>query len=427
MGKDTAIQWADNTFNAWRGCQKVSPACANCYAEDLSKVNPAVLGKWGPPGVGVRAVAAESYWRQLRKWNAVAAAEKVRQRVFLNSLSDFGEDWTDPIHDTHGNVLRVAPGLGFEGLPVAESASTKDWPLYTLQHVRERLFHAIDCTPWLDYLILTKRPENLLRMIPPRGFGRTFPVMRAAGVSSVPLAFIAEHEGQIRKNHNNLPIDVIHGMGGLTPAAILSAAKGYPLGGGYRPPPATDDRHALAEWEVERVGELRELVRQWQAVRPNVWLGTTVETQEYIGRAEELAKVPAKCRFLSIEPQLDATDLGRVLWAAPPGGTSPMTIPRDVIQWVIVGGESGADARPFAVEWARSLVAQCRAAGVACFVKQMGSRPVEEPGNGPLTFSKPAEYHPDGFGRYFLKLIDDKGGDLNEWPDDLRVRELPKL
>jgi hypothetical protein len=83
---------------------------------------------------------------------------------------------------------------------------------------------------------------------------------------------------------------------------------------------------------------------------------------------------------------------------------------------VIVGGESGPGARPFDLAWARSIVQQCKAAGVACFVKQLGANPfVAEPDRD---WSVGA---PDGtFG-----LADRKGGDPSEWPEDLRVREFP--
>ena len=87
------------------------------------------------------------------------------------------------------------------------------------------------------------------------------------------------------------------------------------------------------------------------------------------------------------------------------------------IDWVIVGGESGPRARPMDLAWARSLVEQCRAAGVAPFVKQLGSRPVVSP-HGERT---------EGCEHTLpLKLRDRKGGDPQEWPEDLRVREWPR-
>lgn len=89
----------------------------------------------------------------------------------------------------------------------------------------------------------------------------------------------------------------------------------------------------------------------------NIWMGVSVENQNYITRVDYLRQVPAKVRFLSCEPllgslQLDLTD----------------------IHWVIVGGESGQKHRPMEVEWAQSIRDQCQAEGVAFFFKQWGGR-----------------------------------------------------
>ena len=77
---------------------------------------------------------------------------------------------------------------------------------------------------------------------------------------------------------------------------------------------------------------------------------------------------------------------------------------------IIVGDESGPGARPCDVGWIRSIVAQCNAANVPCFVKQVGSDPVE---NGERWRLRP-------------RLADRKGGDIMEWPEDIRVREMPE-
>jgi protein gp37 len=89
---------------------------------------------------------------------------------------------------------------------------------------------------------------------------------------------------------------------------------------------------------------------------PNLWIGVTVEAQQYLGRVDCLRQVPAAVRFLSLEPLL-----------------SPMEgLSLNDIDWVIVGGESGPGARPMCVEWARSVRDQCAAAGVSFFFKQWG-------------------------------------------------------
>ena len=94
----------------------------------------------------------------------------------------------------------------------------------------------------------------------------------------------------------------------------------------------------------------------------NVWIGATVVNQEEADRdIPKLLAVPAAKRFLSVEPLLEPVDLGFDLpWRTPN------------IDWVIVGGESGPNARPMHPDWARSLRDQCDAAGVAFMFKQWG-------------------------------------------------------
>lgn len=146
---------------------------------------------------------------------------------------------------------------------------------------------------------------------------------------------------------------------------------------------------------------------------PNVWLGCSVEDQPTADeRIPALLKLPAAVRFLSAEPLLGPIDLGQ---SVPPEflglsrvtkmafgsrASAPMSI-----DWVIVGGESGPKARQCDVGWIRSIVEQRRAAGAPVFCKQLGARPVH-----------------DGVP---YALQDAKGGDMSEWPEDLRVREMP--
>lgn len=126
MAENSKIQWTHHTFNPWRGCARVSPGCVHCYAETLSKRNPKTLGTWGVDGA--RVVASDAYWKQPLRWNDAAAAKGERHRVFCASLADVGEDRPD----------LVAP--------------------------RKRLQTLIWKTPDLDWLLLTKRPENMARL-----------------------------------------------------------------------------------------------------------------------------------------------------------------------------------------------------------------------------------------------------------------------
>lgn len=131
--------------------------------------------------------------------------------------------------------------------------------------------------------------------------------------------------------------------------------------------------------------------------RPNLWLGTSVGHRSRLGCIDELRKIPAAIRFLSVEPLLE--DLGPLDLAG--------------IHWVIVGGESGSGSRPCDLAWIRNVVHQCRAAGVTVFVKQLGAVPsvISNSFAGDLAY---------------LPLRHKKGGDMAEWPEDLRIREFPK-
>lgn len=161
---------------------------------------------------------------------------------------------------------------------------------------------------------------------------------------------------------------------------------------------------------------LEHLPQDWGTGYSNVWLGVTVEDQK---RADEriphLAKIPAAVKFLSCEPLLERVNLSKWLDEDETGFVS-------VIDLVIIGGESGPKARPFNLDWARGLVRQCRDGGRAealPFVKQMGSNPVET-----RRCDIPA-CNCGGTHTHSLHYEDSHGGEMAEWPIDLRVRELP--
>lgn len=225
----------------------------------------------------------------------------------------------------------------------------------------DRVFAAMALRPDVDWQILTKRPERMAEFFSRRGIG----------------------------------IDVLRFMATLKPDADSSLIK------------ITDGHWSL----------------------PNVWLGTSVENQAMADhRIPHLLRCPAAVRFLSCEPLLAPIDLGLDSWwhEKYDGSLPASSIPgsrrcADLIHHVIVGGESGHNARPCDVDWIRSIVRQRKDAGVPCFVKQLGSLP----SSGPF-HQHPVRGRIDSpVGKSPMRFADRKGGDPSEWPDDLRVREWP--
>lgn len=326
MGADSKIQWTHHTFNPWIGCQKVSAGCENCYASVNTFVRvQRSKGRelWGPPSKSERHFFADGHWKEPLSWNKKAEAAGERRRVFCASMADVFEDRPELVES------------------------------------RRRLFDLVVATPWLDWLLLTKRPENMRR---------------------------------------------------------LAAGSGWP-----------------GAWP-------------W-----NVWAGCTVEHQS---TAEErvpwILEVPATIRFLSCEPLLGPLDLTRVipkyvkdaLAQMPPERrkyaphvsidclkghvAGPDDVLDEKIDWIIVGGESGGSARHLDLDWARSLIGQCRESGTRVFVKQLGAVPVTD-------VTPTANFRTHKGKRQVelkvtrLRLADRAGGDPVEWPEDLRIREFPEV
>jgi len=152
---------------------------------------------------------------------------------------------------------------------------------------------------------------------------------------------------------------------------------------------------------------------------PHVWLGTTAGTQARVDSdGMRLLEIDAAAHFLSVEPQLESLDLFSWLTQAYARGRRP---------WVINGGESGKNARPFAIDWARLNLAVCRAQGAPFFMKQLGAH-VTWGG-----YASPGEHWPDGTlkndtgrGHFRVMLKDRAGANPDEWPEDIRIREFPQ-
>lgn len=326
--KDTKIQWATHTFNPWVGCAKVSPGCDMCYAESWAK-------RAGSPQLwaGDRRRTTAANWRKAERWNA--DAEHYARCTGCGRVGD-RRTWVEDIRKRYPAAITCCPENVLErARPRVFCASLADvFDNQVPEEWRFDLWMLIERTPHLDWLLLTKRPQNMAKMLP---------------------------------------------------------------------------------WSD----------KPW----PHVWLGTTAENQEEADRRIPiLLQTPAAVRFVSAEPLLGAVNIELAQCNCPWPESAIQTrhllsCPADrrphrlwSLDWIIAGGESGPGARPCNVEWIRSIVEQCKAAGTACFVKQLGARvtgQINHPEN-------------DGYGVVAARLDDRKGGDPTEWPADLRVRELPR-
>src|SRR5579872_1330822 len=141
MGKDSGIEWTHHTFNPWWGCTRVSPGCEHCYAETFAK---RVGVQWGVKAE--RRFFGDKHWAEPLKWNAAAKKSGERHRVFCASMADVFEDRRD------------------------------------LDEVSLRLWALIEATPNLDWLLLTKRPENIERL-EPESWNKRWPANAWAGTT----------------------------------------------------------------------------------------------------------------------------------------------------------------------------------------------------------------------------------------------------
>jgi len=317
MADQTGIEWCDSTFNPWIGCTKVSPACANCYAEVSTPVRTRGI-EWGAGKE--RVVTVGSYWHQPVKWNA---------RPFFQCVSCGwrGEDMMRHQKDCTAGAREM-----FATRRRVFCASLADWldneaPIEWLVD----LLDTIRLTPNLDWLLLTKRIGNWRKRI----------------------------------------------------EEACDLASDDPTG-----------------------DELHNWIRDWldDEAPANVWLGSTVIDQDEADRdVPKLLEVPARTRFLSIEPMLGAVDVSR--WLDPTGVECMDVCPSDRyvnrneyeiagkdndpicahcgliagwtgfdpgIDWIICGGESGRNARPMHPDWVTSLRDQCVDACVPFLFKQWG-------------------------------------------------------
>lgn len=275
MAENSKIEWCDHTFNPWIGCTKASEGCKHCYAETLMDKRYGRV-KWGPQGTRVRTSAAN--WKKPLAWNKqtwrLCLECGFRGVVGPNEpfyLCRCGSRETAP---TRQRVFCASLADVFE-----EQEELVAW--------RAELGRLVLETPNLDWLILTKRPENVFMMCAELGW-----------VESV----------------------------------VPDEVSPY--------------------------------------IPENVWLGVSVENQAAADeRIPALLAIPARVRFLSMEPLLGPVEIGF-------GGCLPRDwkwVTNRELHWVIVGGESGPNARALLMpDFVRSIRDQCVGAGVPFFFKQWG-------------------------------------------------------
>lgn len=157
MGENTDIAWAHDTHNPWEGCTKISPACDNCYAEARNQ-RFYQGAHWGPHADRRR--MSRATLNKPHKWNKEAGIQGERRRVFCASLAD--------VFDNHKSILPA-------------------W--------REDLWALIRETPHLDWLLLTKRPQNIKKFLP-EDWGQGYP--------NVWLGITGENDDELHRRSDHL-------------------------------------------------------------------------------------------------------------------------------------------------------------------------------------------------------------------------------
>lgn len=374
MSDKTGIQWTDATWNPCIGCAKVSEGCRNCYAMSAaSRIVSMSRGRNArsyrdagvSDGIDWGAEPCSSPYEKVIKTDerGYPEAKWNGRAVFLPERLDQPLRWQKP----RMVFVNSMSDLFHEDLTFEQIAA---------------IFGVMAASPRHTFQVLTKRPARMLEffewMESATYYDNTGP---AAGMMDV----LTQFNGRLGSFDE-------HDNGERLSAALWD--PGWPL--------------------------------------PNVWLGVSVEDQATADdRIPVLLQCPAAVRWVSAEPLIGPVDdfvthyesCGR---CGGTGRTGPEVcweccgIGDDVgkeftLDWVVVGGESGNGARPCHLAWIRSIVDQCHQAEVPCFVKQLGAVPTIAPSESVL--NAPG----------LLKLKDRKGGNPDEWPADLRVRQWPEV
>lgn len=268
MGRETNISWCHHTLNAWEGCEKISPGCKNCYAATMNHWLHAGEN-WGPGSA--RRFFGDEHWSKPLRWNNAARKAGERRRVFCNSIGDV-----------------------FEDLP-------------ELVPHRARLWGLVKNTPDLDWLMLTKRPENFEHLLP---WGANDPWF------NVWLGVTAENDEYAKKR---IP--------------LLQKARAAKRFVSYEPALGPIDwDHHLPSGDPEN--------RKWceDGRFPGHEYGVDGDDQHPADECMHCGSVRG--------------EIGRS------------------IDWVIFGDESGRGRRPAELDWARTTRDACAESGVAFHFKQ---------------------------------------------------------
>jgi protein gp37 len=293
------------------------------------------------------------------------------------SNTDTGIEWTDATWNPLRGCSRVSEGcrhcyaetvaarFSDEGMPYHGIATrTPSGPRWTGKVVLVE-DHLTDPLRWRKprRVFVNSMSDLFHESVPDEWIDRIFAVM----------ALAPQHTFQVLTKRAARMREYVNGdglVGGINGRSWRIREAGHAIAGGFR----------------DGVNYALEL--------PNAWLGVSVEDQKAADeRIPVLLQTPAVVRFISAEPLLGGIDIGKHR----PGALG--------LHWVITGGESGTGARPCSAWWIRNLLGQCRDADIACFVKQLGANVFDRSDR--------------------LVLKDRKGGDMAEWPEDLRVREMP--
>lgn len=355
---------------------------------------------WGPMPKGSRVVTSASYWYHPHKWNREAEASGIRRKVFCASLADVFEDWQGPMWlNTSGEFARSEMLLLPNGnwhIPGYVNQVPEGTRKLTMQDVRDRLFRLIEATPHLDWLLLTKRPENVMGMVP-ESWRISFPRNAWMGTSvenqeqaEIRIPYLVRIPAAVRF----LSIEPLLGDVRLHRWKNITEWMG----------PTPTDTWAEFEWPEWVPQTLREHIESfWSASdrrSPKKWAASFVSRTESghqgmpafgsrVGlrdnwvvpagdpfRETEGRIVPAWNNIAAVVFDDGSFRLGNGCHEGP-GYFSKWRCADGQylhrINWVIVGGESGPNARPMHPDWVRGLRDQCVAAGVPFFFKQWGA------------------------------------------------------